>query len=93
MVNVNFHATPEAVSEEKPALSPAHGRQFCQVVESAEGMPNSHRESSAFDYLLEAVSGASGDGEEEGASSGQHFSAPKTAGQFESRKDQEVCTV
>jgi hypothetical protein len=43
-----------------------------QVVESAEGRHGLNR---AFAYLLEAASGASGDGEDDGATVGHHISA------------------
>ena len=91
--NVDGYAMPEAAPEEKSILPPGQGLQFPQVYEAAERVLNSHRrQSSAFECLLEAVSGASGDGEEEGGSSGQHSSAPKTTRQSESKVEQEVCT-
>lgn len=88
--DVHFHTVQD---KEKSALSPDRGRQFRHVVDSAQGVPNSLRESSAFEYLLEAVSGASADGEDEGASVGKRFSSPKKAGQSENINDQEVCSM
>lgn len=89
--DVDVYAIPEATPiEEKGIPPPGHGLQFPLVYEAAERVLSSHRrQSSAFDCLLEVVSGASGDADEEAGSSGQLSSALKIT---ESKVEQEVCT-
>ena len=92
--DVDVYAIPEAAprTEQKAIPSPGHGLLFPQVYESAERVLNPlGGNSSAFEYLLEAVSGASGDGDEDGGCSGQLSSAPKPTGQSENKLEQEVC--
>lgn len=90
--DVDVYAIPEAAprAEQKAVPSPGHGLLFPQVYESAERVLNPlGGNSSAFEYLLEAVSGASGDGDEEGGCSGQLSSVPKPTGQSGNKLEQE----
>ncbi|KAG0626780.1 hypothetical protein M758_2G151100 [Ceratodon purpureus] len=92
--DVDVYAIPEASPREKSIPAPGHGLQFPQVYESAERVLNSHRrQNSAFECLLEVVSDASGDGEEEGGSSGQFPGAPKSTGRSGSKGEQEEETT
>ncbi|XP_024386695.1 uncharacterized protein [Physcomitrium patens] len=93
--NINADEIAEAPHEAEPALSHDYRHQFLQGLEFCRisaNVPGSQRENSAFDYLLEAVSGASGDAYEEGASTGQQCFATKSSNQDESRAKQEVTT-
>lgn len=93
--HIDIDAIAEAVPQEKPVQPPDYRHHFLQGLEScrvAVNVPNSERDNSVFGYLLEAISGPTGDGDE-GSVSVVHQSDALKSSRQHARTEQEVRSV
>nr|PNR40771.1 hypothetical protein PHYPA_018174 [Physcomitrium patens] len=93
--HIDIDAIAEAVPQEKPVQPPDYRHHFLQGLEScrvAVNVPNSERDNSVFGYLLEAISGPTGDGDE-GSVSVVHQSDALKSSRQHARTEQEEGTT